>query len=113
MTTPLAPLVALALAAAPIGSAARADAWDGPDKRAHLVASAGIAATGSVLAHALDLDATDRALIGFGVGVTAGALKEGLDALGLGAASAPDFVWSAAGAALGAALTWVLSALVE
>jgi len=103
--------LALALAVS-CSTLAHADPWDGPDKRAHLVAGAGVAATGSVLAHALDLAAPDRALVGFALGVGAGALKEGLDALGLGTASGPDLVWTIAGSALGAGLTLLLAALV-
>jgi uncharacterized protein YfiM (DUF2279 family) len=104
------PLLALLVAHA---TPARAEPWDGPDKRVHLVAGVAVAANGVVLANALELDAAGRALSGLALGVTVGAAKEGLDALGLGTASAADFAWTAAGALVGAGLAWLFSVIVK
>jgi uncharacterized protein YfiM (DUF2279 family) len=91
--------------------AIRAEPWDGPDKRLHLVAGVTVAANGTVLARLLDLDRDQAALTGFVLGVAAGAAKEGADGLGLGTASAADFAWTALGALFGAGVTWLMSRL--
>ncbi|MFO0746554.1 MAG: hypothetical protein U1F43_12910 [Myxococcota bacterium] len=92
---------------------ARADDWSGPDKARHFVVGVGIAASGDLLASVLDRDPDARALLGFGLGTAAGAAKEGLDALDGGDPSAADFVWTVAGAALGAGLTWLLGKVFD
>ncbi len=88
---------------------AHAEPWDGPDKPMHLVAGTAIAANGTVLMRIFELDADEATLAGLTLGVVAGAAKEGLDALGLGEASAADFAWTALGALLGAGVSWLIS----
>ena len=92
---------------------AAAESWDGPDKRVDFVTGFGVAASGSITAYALDLDPGERALVGGALGVLAGLGKEGLDALGLGDPSAPDLVWTACGALVGAGIVWLFDAFTH
>lgn len=80
------------------------DPWFGTDKGLHAAATMGLSAGG----YALGVATMDRRwaglLLGGGVALGVGALKEGLDAAGLGQPSAKDFVWDVVGTALGLGL---------
>lgn len=95
-------LVAMVAAGAPARAPARTgDPWVGPDKAAHL--AAGMLLSGA--SYALWIERRDGrgwgTLLGVGVGLGTGALKELGDLAGLGNPSAKDFAWTALGTVLG------------
>ena len=99
------------LAAVVTPSEASADASDpffGPDKALHFVAAGAIAGAGYGITTAVT-DARWKAFaVGAGAALGAGALKEALDASGLGDPSWKDFAWDAIGAACGLGVAWLV-----
>jgi len=77
------------------------DPWFGTDKALHLTAAFGLSAGGYALGVATLEERWAGMLLGGGIALGLGALKEGLDAAGLGHPSAKDFVWDVVGTALG------------
>jgi putative lipoprotein len=81
--------------------AQQADPWWARDKAAHLTVSLGA----SALTYGLVRSRSDNRLLaaglGMGITVAAGAVKEVLDAAGLGTPSWRDFAWDAIGALVG------------
>jgi len=77
------------------------DPWFGRDKLLHAGATFALSSGG----YALGVATLDRRwaglLMGGGISLVLGGLKEGLDAAGLGQASAKDLVWDVVGTALG------------
>jgi len=73
---------------------ANADTWTGPDKTLHLLG--GFTVSTLVTMHTKD------PWEGFKWGVIAGAVKEGLDAMGAGEVSGKDFAITVLGSAIGA-----------
>jgi putative lipoprotein len=114
--------LALIAAAARPAHAANEDPFWGPDKALHFAVAGGIAGVGYGVTTAATPDcscdsargcgpACDRwkaFAIGGAAAVGAGALKEGLDAAGLGDPSWKDFAWDVIGAACGLGVAWVI-----
>lgn len=101
-------LVAMSSAAA----AEEPDPWWGRDKALHFGVSAGLAA-GGYAASTLVLDERwQRATAGASFALSLGAAKELYDAQGHGHASAKDFTWDVAGAAVGTALALVVDLIL-
>ncbi len=77
------------------------DPWFGKDKLLHAAATFGLSSGG----YAIGVATIDRRwaalLLGGGISLALGGLKEGLDAAGLGQPSAKDFLWDVVGTALG------------
>jgi putative lipoprotein len=99
-----------ALLVALASSAARADDdpfW-GRDKALHFAVAGTIAGTGYGVTTALTPDRWKALAIGGTLAVGAGALKEGLDAAGLGDPSWKDFAWDVIGAACGLGVAWAI-----
>lgn len=88
------------------------DPWFAPDKALHFAASFGIASVGYTGAAFFTEDVGVRLLVGGGLAVTAGALKELLDLAGLGTPSWKDFVWDLLGAATGLLTSWLVDRFV-
>jgi putative lipoprotein len=88
------------------------DPWFAPDKALHFAASFGIAGVGYTGAAFFTEDVGVRLLVGGGLAVTAGALKELLDLAGLGTPSWKDFVWDLLGAATGLLTSWLVDHFV-
>lgn len=81
--------------------AAPADSWAGKDKALHFTGTFVLSASGYALGSGLIRSRDAGAILGASVGLGAGALKELVDLAGAGQPSARDFVWSAAGTAVG------------
>jgi putative lipoprotein len=89
---------------------ARADAdpfW-GRDKALHFVVAGTIAGAGYGTTTAFTDDRWKAFAIGGAAAIGAGALKEGLDAVGYGDPSWKDFAWDVIGAACGLGLAWAI-----
>lgn len=82
-------------------SAQDADPWFGPDKAAHFAGAALIGGIGYAAGTAMFAERSRAMALGFGAALAAGALKEALDATGLGDPSWKDFAWDAIGGACG------------
>jgi putative lipoprotein len=89
-------------------SAADDDPFFGRDKALHFVAAGSVAGAGYAVTTAFTDDRWKAFAIGGGAAVAAGALKEGLDAAGLGDPSWKDFAWDVFGAAAGLGVAWVI-----
>jgi putative lipoprotein len=114
-TLVLAALVAACPAAFPVRPAYAADPdpfW-GPDKALHFVAGGALAAAGYAVTTSFTEDHWKAFAIGGGVALGAGAMKEGLDALGYGDPSWKDFAWDAIGAAVGLGIAFAVDAAVR
>ncbi len=98
--------LALVLALLCVPARARADDWLGPDKKLHFAAAGGIAVAGYGGAALVFDHRWERAAIGGGLAIAAGAAKEGWDATGRGDPSIKDFTWDVIGAAVGVAVAW-------
>lgn len=96
-----------------VAMASDTDPWFGPDKALHFGASAVIAGGGYALGTGLAQERWKAFALGGGMAVTAGALKEGLDALGMGTPSWRDFTWDVAGAIVGLGVAYAVDALVR
>jgi putative lipoprotein len=99
-----------ALCVALISTSARADDdpfW-GRDKALHFAVAGTISGTGYGVTTALSPDRWKAFAIGGALAVGAGALKEGLDAAGLGDPSWKDFAWDVIGAACGLGVAWAI-----
>jgi putative lipoprotein len=92
---------ALAVTTATRPACAADDPWWGPDKAAHLAVASAIGGGGYALGTAIWPERSRAILLGAGAALLAGAVKEGLDAAGLGDPSWKDFTWDAIGAACG------------
>ncbi len=108
--------VALVAALASIANTARAagdDPFWGPDKALHFAVAGAIAGTGYGVTTAATPDRWKAFAVGGAAAVGAGALKEGLDAAGLGDPSWKDFAWDVIGAACGLGVAWALDVAVH
>ncbi len=92
--------------------AAQSDPWIGDDKLLHLGATAAISASGYAIGSELG-GAAPRLILGASLGLAAAGAKELADLAGLGDPSAKDFVWSAAGVAVGLAIAYLIDALLD
>ncbi|HEY3594162.1 MAG TPA: hypothetical protein VGL13_09810 [Polyangiaceae bacterium] len=90
--------------------AADPDPFWGQDKALHFVAAGALAGTGYAVTTAFTGDRWKAFAIGGGIGLGAGAAKEGLDALGFGDPSWKDFAWDAIGTAFGLGVAFVVDA---
>ena len=89
------------------------DEWWGRDKSLHFLASATIAG-GTYALGTLEWDSRlPVAGVALGVTMTAGATKEGWDALGHGDASWKDFAWDVVGAIAGIGLSFAIDTAVR
>jgi putative lipoprotein len=103
-------------AAGTTSRSARADGGDpfwGPDKALHFAVAGTIAGVGYGTTTALAADRWKAFAIGGAAAVGAGALKEGLDAAGLGDASWKDFAWDVIGAVCGLGIAWTIDVAVQ
>jgi putative lipoprotein len=90
---------------------ARADGEDsfwGRDKALHFAAAGTIAGGGYALGTAIWPERWKALALGGAAAVGAGALKEGLDAAGLGDPSWKDFAWDVIGAACGLGVAFAI-----
>lgn len=94
-------------------SASDSDDWFGRDKALHFGASAILAGGGYALGTGLSSERWKAFALGGGVAIAAGALKEGLDAAGLGTPSWRDFTWDVAGTAVGLGIAYAVDSLVR
>ena len=111
----VAPVVAIALAAAllavPGRAAAAEDAWTGPDKALHFGLSTALAAGTYGLGTLAWPEPDERwkvALLGAGVTLGAGGAKELADLAGMGTPSWRDFTWDVVGMVVGVGLAFTL-----
>jgi putative lipoprotein len=108
--------VALVGAFASIATNARAageDPFWGRDKALHFAFAGAIAGAGYGVTTAATPDRWKAFAVGGAAAVGAGALKEGLDAAGLGDPSWKDFAWDVIGAACGLGVAWALDVAVH
>jgi putative lipoprotein len=77
------------------------DAWWGRDKALHFAAGTAISGAGYAVGTALWPERSRSILLGLGSALAIGAIKEGLDATGLGDPSWKDFAWDAIGGVCG------------
>ena len=89
------------------------DPFWGPDKALHFVAGGALAGAGYAVTTSFTEDRWKAFAVGGAVALGAGALKEGLDALGSGDPSWKDFAWDAIGAAVGLGVAFVVDASVR
>lgn len=107
------PLLVAALLIASPAAADDPDPWWGRDKALHFGVSAGLSAGGYAASSLVLEPRWQRAATGAGFALTLGAAKELYDATGPGSASARDFTWDVAGAALGTALALLVDVIVS
>jgi putative lipoprotein len=88
--------------------AADPDPFWGKDKALHFAVAGTLAGAGYGVTTAVTPDRWKAFAVGGGVAIGAGALKEGLDAAGLGDPSWKDFAWDVIGAACGLGIAWVI-----
>jgi putative lipoprotein len=93
--------------------AADPDPFWGRDKAMHFGATAAISAGGYAAGTALWEERWKAIALGGGLGLGAGAIKEGLDAAGLGNPSWKDFAWDAIGTACGIVVALTVDAVVH
>jgi putative lipoprotein len=93
--------------------AAGEDPFWGPDKALHFAVAGTIAGVGYGVTTAATADRWKAFAVGGAAAVGAGALKEGLDAAGLGDPSWKDFAWDVIGAACGLGVAWALDVAVQ
>jgi putative lipoprotein len=99
-----------------IAGQARADPSDpfwGRDKALHFVAGGAIAGAAYGITTAVTDDRWKAFAVGAGAALGAGAIKEGLDATGMGDPSWKDFAWDAIGAACGLGVAWLVDSAVR
>jgi len=101
------------LVIAPDARGADPDPFWGPDKALHFAVAGTLAGIGYGTTTALTSDRWKAFAVGGGVAIGAGALKEGLDAMGFGDASWKDFAWDAIGAACGLGIAWAIDVGVQ
>ena len=96
--------IILLLPLASVSSAAEKDKWFAKDKYEHFAVSVFYSGGTTLVAHRhFDLGKKDAPVVGFGITISLGAAKEGLDHFGhKGKASFKDFIWDIAGALTGA-----------
>ena len=82
------------------------DDWFAEDKAKHFFASAGIAAGGFAVGATLFDCKVPGALLGGGLSLSAGIVKEWMDSRGNGQASWKDMAWNLAGIAVGLGVMW-------
>jgi putative lipoprotein len=101
--------------AASVAPNARADDdpfW-GRDKALHFAVAGAIAGVGYGVTTAVASDRWKAFAVGGAAAVGAGAIKEGLDATGLGDPSWKDFAWDVIGAAAGLGVAWAIDVAVH
>jgi putative lipoprotein len=91
-----------------VARAADNDPFFGQDKALHFVVAGAIAGTGYGVTTAFADERWKAFAVGGSAAIAAGALKEGLDAMGLGDPSWKDFAWDVIGAAAGVGVAWVI-----
>jgi len=89
------------------------DPWFGTDKALHFGASAVLAGGGYALGTGLSQDRWKAFALGGGLALTAGTLKEGIDAMGFGNPSWRDFTWDVAGTLVGLGIAYAVDSLVR
>lgn len=89
------------------------DPWFGPDKALHFGATFALSAGGYGVGVAVFEERWAGMALGAGIALGLGALKEGLDAAGLGHPSGKDFVWDVVGTALGLGLAVTFDAALR
>jgi len=88
--------------------AAEPDPFWGPDKALHFAVAGALAGIGYGATTAFTDDRWKAFAVGGGAAIGAGALKEGIDAAGLGDPSWKDFAWDVIGAACGLGVAWAI-----
>jgi putative lipoprotein len=106
-------LVAVSFTLARSARAGGEDPFWGPDKALHFAVAGAIAGAGYGVTTAATPDRWKAFAVGGAAAVGAGALKEGLDAAGLGDPSWKDFAWDVIGAACGLGVAWALDVAVH
>jgi putative lipoprotein len=91
-----------------VARAADPDPFWGPDKALHFAASGVIAGAGYGIGTAVWSERWKAFAFGGVAALGAGALKEGLDAAGLGDPSWKDFAWDVIGAAAGLGVAFAI-----
>jgi putative lipoprotein len=88
----------------PLSNAGEKDSWFSKDKYQHFALSVCYSAGTTIIAHRhFEMSKSKSPVVGFGITVSLGAIKEGLDyASRKGTPSAKDFIWDIAGALAGA-----------
>lgn len=89
------------------------DPWWGRDKALHFGVSAGIAAGGYGAGAWVFDKRRDALLLGAGLAVSAGVLKETLDLAGYGTPSWKDLAWDGIGTVAGLAVAWGIDLAVR
>jgi putative lipoprotein len=89
------------------------DPWFGPDKALHFAGSFALASGGYALGVATTNERWVGVAMGGGIGFGVGALKEGLDATGLGDPSWRDYAWDCAGTLLGLGVSLAFDAALR
>jgi putative lipoprotein len=89
------------------------DPFWGPDKALHFAVAGTIAGVGYAATTAATDDRWKAFAIGGGAALGAGALKEGLDAAGMGDPSWKDFAWDAIGAVCGLGAAWLIDVAIQ
>ncbi|RLB56020.1 MAG: hypothetical protein DRJ42_04550 [Deltaproteobacteria bacterium] len=108
--------MALFAAAMLVTSAAQAqtdDDWLGADKALHFSVSAGLAGGGYALGAVFWHDYAPRLLLGAGISLTAGVIKELVDLAGPGDASWRDMAWNLMGIATGLLVAWLIDVAIR
>jgi putative lipoprotein len=97
-------IVLIILFLAPLSVAGEKDSWFSKDKYQHFALSVCYSAGITVIAHRhFEMSKSKSPVVGFGVTVSLGAVKEGIDYTSRkGTPSAKDFIWDIAGALAGA-----------
>jgi putative lipoprotein len=93
--------------------AADPDPFWGRDKALHFAVSGALSSAGYAVTTMATPDRWKAFAVGGGVALGAGALKEGLDAIGDGDPSWNDFAWDAIGAVVGLGIAFVIDAGVR
>lgn len=94
-------------------SEAQSDDWLGPDKALHFGVSAGLAAGGYALGAVFWDDYTPRFLLGAGLSLAAGVIKELVDLAGPGDASWRDMAWNLVGITTGLLVAWLIDIAIR
>jgi putative lipoprotein len=101
-------VIAVMLLSPALAHAEEPDPFWGPDKALHFTASGAIAGGGYAVGTAMWAERWKAFALGGAAAIGAGALKEGLDAAGLGDPSWKDFAWDVIGAACGLGVAFAI-----
>jgi putative lipoprotein len=97
-------IVLIILFLAPLSTAGEKDSWFSKDKYQHFALSVCYSAGTTIIAHRhFEMNKSKASVIGFGITVSLGAVKEGIDYTSRkGTPSSKDLLWDIAGALAGA-----------